>query len=152
MTRHSFLALAGITLLSTTILCGVAEAADKKSEPLALKTPAFIGGVGSDVVVRMRVEPDARSRELTLEWAANEDLSGGSHAVMLDGARAAATHQFSIKRLPAGEHVVTAILRFNDGTEVRKTSTVTIVGMGGVGTPINGGGQGAASARPADRR
>ena len=149
MRRHVFLAACAAAV---AVWCGTAEAA-AKPERLALKAPAFISAVGGDVVVRMRVEPDARSRELTIEWVA-DDLSGGSHAITLDGARAAVTHQFAIKRLPAGEHVVTAILRLSDGTEVRRAATVTVVGVGGLGELAGGAGQGAASGqlRPADKR
>src|SRR6266545_5152637 len=102
MTRHSFLLFCAASIM--VVLCATAEAAGKP-EPLSLKAPAFLGSTGGDVIVRLRIEPDARSRELTIEWEA-EDLSGGSHAIMLDGVRAAATHQFAIKRLSAGQHVV----------------------------------------------
>ena len=148
MTRHLFLA---VCIASIGIFGGTAEA-DEKPQPLALKAPSFIGG--GDVVVRMRIEPDPRSRELTLEWVSDEDLSGGSHAITLNGARAAATHQFAIKRLPPGEHVVTAILRLSDGTEIRRAATVMVVGAGGPGIRPSDAGQGAASGqrRPDDRR
>lgn len=146
MRRHLFLAfwVSGIGMFG-----GTAEAGEK-AQPLALKAPSFIGG--GDVVVRMRVEPDARSRELMLEWVSDEDLSGGSHAITLNGARAAATHQFSIKRMAPGQHVVTAILTLSDGTTIRRAATVTVVGVGGLGTPATGIEQGAASRRPNDRR
>lgn len=140
MTRHVFLA---VCLASIGVFGGVAEAADKP-QPLTLKAPSFISATGGDVIIRMRVEPDARSRELTLEWEA-EDLSGGSHAVMLDGARAAATHSFALKRLMAGEHLVTAILKLSDGSEIRRTATVLVVGAGGAGLPAIGSAEGAAS-------
>jgi len=132
------------------VLCATAEAAGKP-EPLSLKAPAFLGSTGGDVIVRLRIEPDARSRELTIEWEA-EDLSGGSHAIMLDGVRAAATHQFAIKRLSAGQHVVTAILKMSDGTEIRRTATVTIVGVAGLGAPVSGQGAASGHVLPADRR
>ena len=77
----------------------------------------------------------------------DEDLSGGSHAITLDGARAAAAHSFAIKRMTPGEHVVTAILRLNDGTEIRRTATVMVVGVGGPGLRPGDAGQGAASGR-----
>jgi hypothetical protein len=133
--RFSFLVFLAATL---TAIGGTAEAAGK-TDPLTLKTPAFIGATGGDVMVKMRVEPDPRSRELTLEWV-GEDLSGGSHAITLNGALAAATHQFALKRLSPGTHVVTAILRRSDGTEVRREATVTVVGEGGTESPISGAG------------
>ena len=105
----------------------VAEAADDKPVPLTLRLNGYIGRAESDVIVRMRVERDERARELLVEWE-GDDLSGGSHAIVLDGARAAVSHQYAIKRLPAGEYVVSATLRFNDGTETRKQVTVIMVG------------------------
>ena len=141
MTRFLFLA---ICVASIRLFGGTAEAADKP-QPLTVEAPAFIGS--GDVMVRMRVEPDPRSRELTLEWMSDEDLSGGSHAITLDGARAATTHSFAIKRMTPGEHVVTAILLLNDGTEIRRTATVMVVGAGGPGLRPGDAGQGAASGR-----
>ena len=145
--RYSFLVIWAATLAA---LCTTAEAAGKP-DPLTLKTPAFIGSAGGDVMVKMRVEPDARSRELTLEWV-GEDLSGGSHVITLNGARAAATHQFALKRLAPGQHVVTAILRLNDGTEIRRESTITIIAAGVLGTPAAGQGSASGHVLPADRR
>ncbi len=145
--RHSFLVFFAATLAA---LCTTAEAAGKP-DPLTLKTPAFIGAQGGDVMVKMRVEPDARSRELTLEWV-GEDLSGGSHAITLNGALAAATHSFALKRLSPGQHTVTAILRRNDGSEVRRESTVFVVGVGGIGSPVAGQGSSSGRLVPADRR
>ncbi len=139
MTRFLFLAVCAAFI---GVYEGTAEAADKP-QPLTVKAPSFIG-VG-DVVVRMRIEPDPRSRELTLEWVSDEDLSGGSHAITLNGARAAATHQFAIKRLSPGEHVVTAILKLSDGTEIRRAATVMVVGAGGPGVRPSDAGQGAAT-------
>ena len=141
MTRFSFLAVCAAFI---GVFGGTAEAADKP-QPLTVKAPSFIGS--GDVLVRMRVEPDPRSRELTLEWVSDEDLSGGSHAITLNGARAAATHQFAIKRLPPGEHVVTAILKLSDGTEIRRAATVMVVGAGGPGIRPGDAGQGSASGR-----
>ncbi len=139
MTRHLSLA---VLLASISVFGGTAEAADK-SQPLTVKAPAFIGG--GDVMVRMRVEPDPRARELTLEWMSDEDLSGGSHAITLNGEKAAATHQFAIKRMTPGQHSVVAILKLSDGTEIRRTTTVTMVGVGGMGTPGGASRAGAAS-------
>jgi hypothetical protein len=82
----------------------------------------------TDVIVQARVEPDERSRELVIEWIA-DDLSGGSHAIMLDGARAAVIHQYPIKDMGAGEYVVTATLRLMDGTEIQRRSTVRVIGL-----------------------
>jgi hypothetical protein len=126
MTPKASLALCGALLLS---LVDVAGAAEKKPDPLTMKLSAPIAVRGADVVVRARVEPDARSRELVIEWVA-DDLSGGSHVVSLEGAKAAITHQYALRNMAAGEYVVTAILRLSDGTEIRRESKLAIYGMG----------------------
>ena len=150
MTRRIYSAFGVAIMLGLVSAAGSTLQAAGKIDPLTIKAPAFLGGGGGDLMVRMRVEPDARSRELTIEWV-GEDLSGGSHAITLNGDKAAVTHQFAIKRLGPGQHEVTAILRLSDGKEIRRATTVTIVGVGGVGTPMSG--QGAASGRfPIDRR
>lgn len=113
-----------------------AEAAGDKPAPLTLKLSGNVSRAESDVVVRMRVERDERARELLIEWV-GADLSGGSHVITLDGARAAISHQYAIKRLAEGSYVVRATLRFNDGTEARKQATLIMVGAG---TPTAAGG------------
>jgi hypothetical protein len=127
MNRHSS---QSICIAVLAVLAGTADAAEKKPEPLTLNLSARISSTKSDVIVRARVEPDARSRELTIEWVAT-DLSGGSHAIAMAGARAAITHQYPLKQMAPGEYQVTAILRFNDGSEIRRSSTLMVVGPGG---------------------
>jgi hypothetical protein len=145
--RYSFLVLALACISSNG---SAAAAANKKPDRLDMRVSHHIATAESDVVVRMRVEPDARSRELTVEWIA-DDLSGGSHAITLDGARAAATHQYSIKRMSPGHYTVTAILRLDDGREIRRSSNVTVLGAGG--PDVGGVTQGSADGlRPPRRR
>ena len=142
MTRHSLVVCTAVlAVVGSTIV-----AAEKKPEPLTMKLSARISSAQSDVIVRARVEPDARSRELTIEWVAG-DLSGGSHAISMDGARAAATHQYALKGMAPGEYQVTAILRFNDGSEIRRASTLMVVGASGVDSFGTGATQGAAGGR-----
>jgi hypothetical protein len=150
MTRQSSPALGAALLL--LLLVPAASAETKRPEPLAIKLSAYMAPARSDVIVRMRVEPDVRSRELTVEWI-GDDLSGGSHAITLEGARAAANHQFALKQMTPGQYVVTAILRLNDGTEVRRASTLTVVGVGGPDRLGGAGAQGSAGGRlrPATR-
>ena len=70
--------------------CSIVGAAEKeKPKSLTMTLSANVSVVRNEVIVRARVEPDARSRELIIEWVA-DDLSGGSHAISLVGARAAA--------------------------------------------------------------
>ena len=125
MTRYALIAT---VFAAVALASGTASAADKKPEPLRLKMSASFTPSESDVIARMHVEPDPRSRELTIEWIA-EDLSGGSHVITLDGDGAAATHQFAIRRMPEGEYTVIAILKLSDGSEIRRTSRVTVIGM-----------------------
>lgn len=80
-----------------------------------------------DLSVQLRVEPDERSRTIELEWW-SDDGGGGAHQITLEGERAAIRHQYMIKRLTAGEYEVTAILRRNDGTRVRRTATIYVTG------------------------
>jgi hypothetical protein len=127
MTSHSSRILCTAVYFVVAAIVGAAE---EKPAPLALKLSAHMSSARSHVVVRARVEPDARSRELTIEWVA-DDLSGGSHAITLEGERAAATHHYTLKDLSPGQYAVTAILRLNDGTEVRRKSNLWVVGVGG---------------------
>jgi hypothetical protein len=106
--------------------------AEKKPDALTLKLSATVARAESDVLVRTRVEPDERSRELTIEWVA-DDLSGGLHTIELDGQNAAITHHYSLKRMSPGHYLVTATLRLTGGKEIRRTSQLTVVGMTGDG-------------------
>ena len=109
---------------------GTVGAAEKdKPKSLTMTLSANVSVVRNEVTVRARVEPDARSRELIIEWVA-DDLSGGSHAISLEGARAAAAHRYTLKHLTPGQYVVTAILRRNDGTVTRTESNLWVVGVG----------------------
>jgi hypothetical protein len=143
MTRHFSLVVCTAVL---AVLGGTVGAAEKKPEALTMKLSSRISPAKSDVIVRARVEPDARSRELTIEWVA-DDLSGGSHAIAMNGARAAITHQYSLKGMAPGDYQVTAILRFNDGSEIRRSSTLMVVGANGPDGFNTGASQGPAGGR-----
>jgi len=148
MARHSFISFGVIALA----LIGTTASAEKKAEPLAIKLSSSFAPAETDVQVRMRVEPDSRARQLVLEWV-SDDLSGGSHVVNLEGDRAAASHSYAIKRMSEGQYRVTAILRLNDGTEIRRAAEVTVVGMGSFGRTNSGGAQGSAGGKlPAGRK
>jgi hypothetical protein len=131
---------------------GAAEKDKEKKElkPLTMTLSANVSVVRNEVAVRARVEPDARSRELIIEWVA-DDLSGGSHAISLEGARAAPSHRFTLKHLTPGQYVVAAILRRSDGTETRSESNLWVVGVGETVTFGSGAIQGSAGGllRPA---
>jgi hypothetical protein len=97
------------------------------AEPLELDVYPRITSAQGDAWVRLRIMPDARSRSVDLEWF-SADGGGGAHLITLEGDRAAVRHQFPMKRLAAGEYHVTAVLTRNDGTTVRRTATVLVVG------------------------
>ena len=81
------------------------------------------------VVVRLRVEPDPRSRALTLEWWSADEV-GGSHLITLEGDRAPIRQDYAIKQLAAGRYVVTAVLKRSDGSELRRQRRVFVIGEG----------------------
>lgn len=108
-----------------------AQKAEKRPDALTIRLSASVATAESDVIVQTRVEPDDRSRALTIEWV-SDDLSGGLHSFSLDGASAAATHRYVLKRLSAGHYVVTAALRLNDGSEIRRKSNLIVVGRNGI--------------------
>jgi hypothetical protein len=154
MTRpwHSYLIVMAIG--TATVGSAPLGAAEKeKIEPLAIAMSHYIATAESDVVVRMRVAPDIRSRELIVEWVA-DDLSGGSHTITLEGDRAAVSHRYALKRMAPGSYVVTAILRRDDGTEVKRAATVSVYGIGGTDAVAGGAGQQSTRGglRPAGRR
>lgn len=103
-----------------------AAAAAGGSEPLAIHVRTRMAREPADVLVRARVEPDPRSRELTIEWWSADGI-GGSHLISLAGDRSATWHDYFIKRMEAGRYEVAAVLKRNDGTEVRRTITVIVL-------------------------
>ena len=102
----------------------------RHAEPLEIDVYPRITSAQSDAWVRLRIEPDPRSRSVDLEWFSAEG-GGGAHLITLEGERAAVRHQFPIKRLATGEYEITAVLTRNDGTTVRRRTTVTVVGPEG---------------------
>jgi hypothetical protein len=138
-------------MICTAVFAGIAgplDAAETEKEKeklpktLTMSLSANVSVARNEVTVRARVEPDARSRELVIEWV-SDDLAGGSHAISLEGSRAAPSHRYTLKHLTPGQYIVTAILRRNDGTETRTETNLWVVGVGetvgGVGgNPIQG--------------
>ena len=149
MTTRSHLAI--IVLAATTASCATALSdahvsadtaggalgrapravrAARVSEPLTIRMSHYMLNEPAQVTAFVRVEPDARSRSLTIEWWTTDDLVGGSHLITLEGERSAAHHSFPIKRMEAGEYTVTAVLVRNDGTRVQKRTRVIVTGEG----------------------
>jgi hypothetical protein len=77
--------------------------------------------------VRMRVEPSVLSRSVEVSWWSTDGL-GGSHLITLDGDRAARRYDVPIKRLDPGHYEVTALLMRADGTRVRRSTTILVIG------------------------
>lgn len=125
-TRSAFVVCALVAGLASQ-----AHASEREKQPKALMMSLShnVSVARSEVTVKARVEPDARSRELVIEWVA-DDLSGGSHSITLEGARAAASHRYTLKHLTPGQYTVAAILRRNDGTETKSQSNLWVIGLG----------------------
>jgi hypothetical protein len=128
--KPSLLLVVGALIAGFASQAGATER-EQKAKALTMSLSHHVSVARSDVTVKARVEPDARSRELIIEWVA-DDLSGGSHTVMLEGDRAAMSHRYTLKHLTPGAYSVTALLRRNDGTETKTTSTLLVVGLGEV--------------------
>ncbi|MBI4266401.1 MAG: hypothetical protein HY657_18675 [Acidobacteria bacterium] len=98
-------------------------------EPLTMTLSAHVVPEPAQVVARVRVEPDPRSRELWIEWWTPDGV-GGSHLITLEGDRAATRHDYPIKRLESGEYVVRALLARDDGSRVKREARLIVVGKG----------------------
>ncbi len=121
--------------LATNMTAAPAAAAVPRTarpEPLEIDVYPRIAYAQSDAWIRLRIEPDVRSRSVDLEWF-SADGGGGAHLITLEGERAAIRHQFPIKRLSAGQYEITAVLTRNDGTRVRRATTMRVVGREGLG-------------------
>jgi len=103
-----------------------AAARPADAEPLAIDVYPRISTEGP-VSVRLRVEPNALSRNVEISWWSTDGL-GGSRMLEVDGDRAAIRYEFPIKRIDPGEYEVSAVLIRSDGTRVRRSATVFVVG------------------------
>lgn len=121
-----------LTLATTLLLLVCASpgsAEDKTPKPLTLALSATIVPAPAQVTARISVQPDARSRSLTVEWW-SQDGAGGVHEVTLDGDRAATRQDFPIRRIEAGTYVVRATVRRDDGSVISRESNLVVVGEG----------------------
>lgn len=104
-----------------------AQAPQKPQEALTLEVYPRMATAQSQVSIRMRIAPDARSRALLVEWDSAEG-GAGSRRLELDGEHAPTRLEFPIKSLEAGEYsVVTTVLR-SDGSRIRRATTLTVFG------------------------
>jgi hypothetical protein len=96
------------------------------AEPLSIDVYPRIVTSGY-LSVRLRVEPNALSRTMEVSWWSADGL-GGARQLEVDGDRAAIRYEFPIKRIDPGEYEVSAVLIRADGSRVRRTATVLVVG------------------------
>ena len=81
----------------------------------------------SNASVRLRIEPDTRSRSVLIEWT-SDDADAGSHLINLDGEDAPIRFEFPLKRMTAGDYHVVATLIRNDGTRMVRATTLSVFG------------------------
>ena len=114
----------GLILILLTV---PVAAAPKGEPPLTMTLSTHVATEPAQVWVRVRVEPDARSRELSIEWWSQEGI-GGSTSKTLSGEQEKPRHEYVIKRMEAGEYVVTARLTRDDGSQVKQETKVLVTG------------------------
>ena len=122
-------AVASPVMADSDAPAGVARAAAQKgdgAEPLWIQVYPRIVNNGY-VSVRLRVEPNALSRSMEVSWWSADGL-GGSRMLEVDGDRAAIRYEFPIKRIDPGEYEVSVVLTRADGTRIRRSATVLVVG------------------------
>jgi hypothetical protein len=106
----------------------IAPAAVRRAapDPLRLEIYPRITTADGRASVRVRIEPSVLSRSLELSWWS--DGIGGSHLITLDGDQSARRYDMPIKRLDPGHYEVTAVLMRADGTRIRRSTTILVVG------------------------
>ena len=98
-------------------------------QELSLNASAHVASEPAQIHVRTRLEPDARNRSLTIEWWSTDGV-GGSHSIALEGDQAPIRHDCVIKALRSGKYELTAVLVRADGTQVRRSTRVIVLGEG----------------------
>ena len=96
-------------------------------ESLGVDVYPRIAMAGDAVSVRVLVEPSVLSRSVEISWWSADGI-GGSHLITLDGAEAARRHDMPIRRLDSGHYEVAAVLLRADGTRIRRSTTLLVVG------------------------
>jgi hypothetical protein len=115
-------------MLTTAAAASSTSKARVESEPLKIQVSSRLVWAPAKVDVQVRVEPDPLAREISLEWT-TPDYVGGSHLIQLEGERAPIRHLRTI-RLDAGEYTIVAVLKRNDGSEVRRTVNLRVLEEG----------------------
>jgi hypothetical protein len=106
---------------------GAAGAAHRAAEPLTIDVYPRIMSAGGHASVRLRIEPNALTRTVEISWWSGDGL-GGSHQIPVDGDRGPIRYQFPLKHVDPGEYEVSAIVTRVDGSRVRRTTTMVVVG------------------------
>jgi hypothetical protein len=99
----------------------------KTSDPMTISVYPRIMSAGGYASVRLRIPQDVLSRSVEISWWSQDGL-GGSHLVEIEGERSASRHEFPIKNMEPGEYEITAILHRRDGSRVRRSTTMIVVG------------------------
>src|SRR5262245_59004444 len=76
--------LAFATNVAATPAVATVASPREKADPFQLDVYPRITSAQSDAWIRLRVEPDARSRSIELEWFSAEG-GGGAHLITLEG-------------------------------------------------------------------
>jgi hypothetical protein len=95
-------------------------------EALAIDVYPRISSDGP-VSVRLRIAPNVLSRTVEVSWWSTDGL-GGSRQLEIDGDKAAIRYEFPIKRIDPGEYEVAAVLIRSDGSRIRRSASVLVVG------------------------
>jgi hypothetical protein len=93
--------------------------------PLAVDVYPRMVFAGSMAWIRLRIEPDPRSRSVSIEWVSDTG-AGGSHLIDLDGDAAPIRVEFPLKRVESGAYEISATLLRSDGTRVTRATTLTV--------------------------
>jgi len=106
----------------------VARSADSSArQSLGVDVFPRIAMAGAAASVRVLVDRSVLSRSVELSWWSDDGI-GGSHLITLDGDRSARRYDMPIRRLDPGHYEVTAVLLRADGTRIRRSTTILVLG------------------------
>lgn len=114
-----------MTLLAVAWLC--LSASVSTETPVEIRVYRRVLAAPADVMVTVRVPPNADNRSLTIEADSGEYLS--SSTIPLDGEYESNAHQFWLKNLPEGEYVLMARVQGTRGVRGKAAVTLTVVGF-----------------------
>lgn len=117
----------GMAVLPASVAAVPAVEKRGAPDPLGLAVYPRVTIGDGPASVRMRVEPSVLSRSVEVSWWSTDGI-GGSHLITLDGDRAARRYDVPIRRLDPGHYEVTAVLMRADGTRIRRSTTILVIG------------------------